>query len=94
MLVFVVNITLYLPYCHSLKEKRGVLKSMIVRTRQKFNISMIESGYQDSWQSAMISIGLLTNEHAFGSQQLEAIKKFLSSSFPDVEVTKMELEIL
>src|SRR5512135_960071 len=40
MKVGVGQITLHLPACHSLKEKRQVLKSVITRTRQKFDVAI------------------------------------------------------
>lgn len=34
----------------SLKEKRAVLKRIITRVQNKFNVSAAEIGYQDTWQ--------------------------------------------
>ena len=36
------RIDLYLPECASLKQKRGVLKGVIARTRNKFNVAVAE----------------------------------------------------
>jgi uncharacterized protein YlxP (DUF503 family) len=45
---------LYLPYCHSLKEKRRVVRSTADRLRSRFNISVSELDHQELWQRARI----------------------------------------
>jgi uncharacterized protein YlxP (DUF503 family) len=45
---------LYLPYCHSLKEKRRVVKSASDKLRTKFKISVGELDYQDTWQRSLL----------------------------------------
>jgi uncharacterized protein YlxP (DUF503 family) len=41
--------------CHSLKEKRAILQSLKARLRLELNVSVAETGAQDSWQKAEIS---------------------------------------
>jgi len=45
---------LYLPYCHSLKEKRRIVKSTADKLRTKFKISVGELDYQDAWQRSLL----------------------------------------
>ena len=44
------SLELYLPYCHSLKEKRNVLRKTCERVRSRFNFSIAQLGPDDSWQ--------------------------------------------
>src|SRR6266545_6085276 len=46
---------LHLPACHSLKEKRGVLKPLTAGLRRTLNVSVAETGHQDLWQRAEIA---------------------------------------
>jgi len=48
----------------SLKQKRATLKSAIERLRNRFNVSVVESGYQDKWQRSVISLCAVSNERA------------------------------
>jgi len=50
MKVGVSQITLHLPGCHSLKEKRQVIKSVMARVRQQFEVAIAEVDEQDRWQ--------------------------------------------
>ena len=49
---------LHLPDCHSLKEKRGVLKPLTVAL-QRLNVSVAETGHQDLWQRAEIACAVV-----------------------------------
>ena len=44
------SLELYLPYCHSLKEKRNVMRKAAERLRSRFNFSIAQLGPDDSWQ--------------------------------------------
>jgi uncharacterized protein len=46
---------LHLPGCHSLKDKRGILKPLTAALRQQLNVSVAETGHQDLWQRAEIA---------------------------------------
>jgi uncharacterized protein len=46
---------LYLPYSHSLKEKRMVLRKAQDRLRARSNFSIAEIEYQDLWQRAKVA---------------------------------------
>ena len=38
----------------SLKEKRAVLQRILTRTRHKFNVTIAEMDYQDTWQRTSV----------------------------------------
>ncbi|MEZ4604012.1 MAG: DUF503 domain-containing protein [Desulfobacterales bacterium] len=46
MVIGIGKITFRLSFCHSLKEKRKVVKAIIRRTRNTFNVSMAEVGFK------------------------------------------------
>jgi uncharacterized protein YlxP (DUF503 family) len=94
MIIFSYEIHAYIPECHSLKEKRGVLKSFMARVQHKYNISIAEIGLQDTWQSAEIGLVWVTSDKKVGSQMLEKMKIFISNEFPNIYIEKENLEIL
>lgn len=55
MILAIQTWDLHLPACHSLKEKRGVLKPLTVALRRSLNVSVAETGHQDLWQRAEIA---------------------------------------
>ncbi|MBA2627356.1 MAG: DUF503 domain-containing protein [Gemmatimonadales bacterium] len=46
---------LHLEGCHSLKEKRSVIKPLTTALRRTFNVSVAETAHQDLWQRAEIA---------------------------------------
>lgn len=48
------SLELYLPDCHSLKEKRRVVKSVTERLRRRFSFSIAELEHQDLWQRSRL----------------------------------------
>ena len=45
MVIAAVEIKLYLPWVHSLKEKRMAVKSMLQKTQHHFHVSAAEVDY-------------------------------------------------
>jgi len=55
MIIAVQTWDLHLPGCHSLKDKRGVLKPLTVALRRSLNVSVAETDHQDLWQRAELA---------------------------------------
>jgi uncharacterized protein YlxP (DUF503 family) len=54
MVVGILKLQLLIPENHSLKGKRGVLRSIQARVGNQFNVSVTECGDQGLWQSAVL----------------------------------------
>ena len=64
---------LYLPECGSLKQKRSVLKSLITRVRNKFNVSVSELEDNDLWQKAEVGVVTVANDARYVNQVLSKV---------------------
>tara|TARA_Y100000031_G_C8201905_1_gene376625 strand:+ start:526 stop:807 length:282 start_codon:yes stop_codon:yes gene_type:complete len=93
MVIGLCCVKLHLPASHSLKDKRQVLRSLIRRLRNRFNVAVSEIDDQDIWQSA--SLGIVSI--AATSQVLEscfaALEHFIESNYP-VEIISFSREVL
>jgi uncharacterized protein len=49
------TLELFLPYAHSLKEKRMILRKAQDRLRARSNFSIAEVDHQDLWQRARLA---------------------------------------
>jgi uncharacterized protein len=56
MPVGLLTLEIYLPYSHSLKEKRAVLRKVRDRLRSRFNIAVAELDHRDVWQHATLGV--------------------------------------
>ncbi|MFB4211165.1 DUF503 domain-containing protein [Shouchella sp. 1P09AA] len=68
MHVAVVRCECFIFMAQSLKEKRSVLKSIVTRMRQRFNVSVAETDHQHLWQRAELTIAAVNSS----KQSLEA----------------------
>ncbi|KMK77254.1 DUF503 domain-containing protein [Alkalihalobacillus pseudalcaliphilus] len=71
MIIGSIRCELIISDVHSLKEKRSVLKSILTRLKQKYNLSIAETDYQDVWQRAEVSIVTVGNTRAVCEKELQ-----------------------
>jgi uncharacterized protein len=78
---------------HSLKEKRAVLKKVLTRLKQKYNVSVSEIDHQDVWQRTRIAVVAVASSKASSEKEIENALKFIDS-FPEWERTDTTWELL
>lgn len=94
MTVGACQITLRLPENQSLKGKRKVIKSLIARLHNKFNVAVAEVGSHDSWQTAVIGVSCVSNGEPHASQVLSSVMDFVRRERLDAELVDYQTEIL
>ena len=62
MVIGFLSLEIFLPYSHSLKDKRQRLSSLIQRLRKRYNVAFAELDYQKKWQRTTIGIVTLNNQ--------------------------------
>ena len=88
------TIEFYLPGVASLKEKRGILKSMMARMHNKFNISAAEVAEHDRWQSAVIAVAVVSNSGKHCQQIINSTIAWIESQYPDLQIVDQSIEVL
>ncbi|MFZ0443811.1 MAG: DUF503 family protein [Bacillus sp. (in: firmicutes)] len=78
---------------HSLKDKRAVLQRIMTRLKQKFNISIAEVDFQDTWQRTKIAMAVVSSARNPAEIELQKALKFIDS-FPEIERTITDIEWL
>ena len=56
MIVGLLTLDLHIPAANSLKSKRMVIKSLIEKIKNRFNVSVAEVDAQNLWQRSVIGI--------------------------------------
>lgn len=79
MIVGTLTVKLSLGDLFSLKEKRRIVKSVIDKVKNKFNVSIAEVDQQDAKRWAVIGIACVSNNTQFVDRQLDLILDFLES---------------
>ena len=80
MIVAIQTWELHLPGCHSLKEKRGVLKPLTIGLRRSLNVSVAETDHQDLWQRAEIACAVVGTARSVVEETLRAADRMVEES--------------
>jgi uncharacterized protein len=94
MVIGICQITLHLPQCHSLKEKRQIVKSIITRTHNQFEVAIAEVENNDLWQIATLGMSCVSNSGQRASEVLERVRNYLEETRPDLIISNVETEIM
>jgi uncharacterized protein YlxP (DUF503 family) len=94
MIVGVSQITLHLPDTHSLKEKRQIIKSLMARVRNQFEVAIAEVEEQDRWQIAVLGVSCVSNNSQHAAQILDRVLRFIEETRPDLMVSGTETEMI
>jgi len=79
MVVGVLKLKLMIPENHSLKGKRGVLKSIQSRVENQFNVAVTECEGQDLWQSAVLGFAAAGTTQPGVERILSSVVDFIDS---------------
>jgi uncharacterized protein YlxP (DUF503 family) len=93
MVVGVVRLTLQIPENDSLKGKRRVVKQIIERTRNRFDIAIAETDLQDSHSQAELGLACVGNDRRVINSVLDRAIGYIDS-LGTAFITGNVLEIL
>lgn len=79
MVVGVLKLSLTIPENHSLKGKRGVVKSIQARVANQFNVSVTECGEHELWQSAILGFAIAGNSQPIVEATLNKVVEFIDA---------------
>lgn len=93
MIVGAALIELHVHGSHSLKAKRGVVRSLSARMRNRFNVSVAEVGGQDTWQRAVLGVSACGGDPRRVRRVLEQVIDFVEAQHL-AEMRETDIEIL
>ena len=93
MIVGTLLVELRLPGNHSLKGKRQVVKSLIARLHNRYNVAAAEVENNDRWQVATLGVACVSNSAPHANEILESVVSFIESDRLDLEITDYAIEV-
>ena len=94
MVIGVCTVVLEIPTSQSLKDKRRVVKSILAKVSNQFNVSIAEVNANDLWKSAVLGIACVSNDSPYAHGLLTKIVETISNSRFDAQVVDYSIEIL
>ncbi|MGH2586650.1 MAG: DUF503 domain-containing protein [Dehalococcoidia bacterium] len=93
MIVGTLLLELRLPGNHSLKGKRQVVKSLIARLHNRYNVAAAEVDKNDRWQVATIGVACVSNSAPHANEILESVVSFVEADRLDLEIMDYVIEV-
>ena len=93
MIVGAAVVELHVHGSQSLKQKRGVVRSIVQRVRNHFNVSVAEIGGHDTWQRVVLGFAATGNDHRYVRGLLDRALVFVEDLHL-AEVTGSDVELL
>ena len=93
MIVGLLTLDLHIPEANSLKSKRMVIKSIIERIKNKFNVSVAEVDANNLWQRSVLGIAMVANETQIINKVFEKIKNLILDTHT-IELIDSTMELL
>ena len=91
MHIYSLTLQLELP-SRSLKGKRGIVKSVLARARQRFNVAAAEVDQQDTYDTAILAFVTVSGSRVKARQTMEQLEDWLVDERPDVMISAGEIE--
>ena len=86
------KLSFYIPHATSLKDKRQVCRSLIDKTRQRFNASVAEVDSQDLHQTLTIGISVVSGDVGHAQNSLDEIIRYMEGQ-ADAELMEVDTDL-
>ena len=84
------KITFHIPHAHSLKDKRMAARSIIDKTRHKYNAGVAEVDTQDIQKTLTVGVAVVSGKHSHAKSMLDEIIRFMEEN-ADAELVLVEV---
>jgi uncharacterized protein YlxP (DUF503 family) len=88
MVVGVAQFEIFMPFNHSLKEKRKILRKLKERVFSKFSIPVAEVDFQDKWQRASLGFSIVGND----GKKIESLISKIFNFIEELQLGEMSNE--
>ncbi|MEM7346600.1 MAG: DUF503 domain-containing protein [Chloroflexota bacterium] len=94
MVIGVCTLQLSIPTANSLKEKRQVVKSVVTRLRNEFNISVAEVDQLDLWNVATVAAVAVSGDRDYVHGLMTRVALWVERNRFDCDLVDYEIELI
>lgn len=91
--VAVAHLELHVPEARSLKAKRGPVRSLVEKIRNRHKVLVIEVDHQDLYQRARLAICALSSSHVDAEARLQRVEATVNSSWSG-HILSWEIDVI
>ena len=89
MIILGMKVSFLIYNSYSLKDKRSVIKSIIKKSQNKFNVSISEVEAQDTLNQGVLGIAVVSNNRKLSQQILDQVIQEIEDN-GEVEIHSIE----
>ncbi|MGM7701215.1 DUF503 domain-containing protein [Pseudalkalibacillus sp. Hm43] len=78
---------------HSLKEKRSVVKKVMQRLKNQFNVAVAETDHHELWQRFEIGVVTISKDKQMVEKELQKVLESFDR-YEEFQVTSYDMELL
>jgi uncharacterized protein YlxP (DUF503 family) len=94
MFIGIARYEIFIPESTSLKDKRGVLRSITSVVTKKYNVSIAEVDHQDLWQRSALGISCVSGTMSQCRKVLQEVEKAVGRSALDgAEIVDRSIDV-
>ena len=94
MVIGILRLTLHLPNSGSLKAKRQVVRGLLQRLRNQFQVAAAEVGERDRWQLAELAIVCVSAEASHADEVIAHALTFVERTTGEALVADVRTELI
>ncbi len=89
----IAHLELHVPEARSLKAKRGPVRSLVEKIRNRHQVLVVESGHQDLYQRSRITFCALSTDPVDAEARLRRVERTIDQNWSG-NVLAWEVEIV
>jgi uncharacterized protein YlxP (DUF503 family) len=89
LFVSLITIDLMIPWARSLKDRRSAVRGLKDRLRSRFNASVTEVAYQDTWQRATLAVCIVDSDRRHLESTMNRVRQ-LTEDAHDLQIIGMQ----
>jgi len=89
MFVLALEVDVHITHSRSLKDKRGVIRSIVDKTRNRYHVAAAEVGDENLWQRAQLGFAAVSNSQRHTTEVIDEVSRFVWS-FPEIDMLDEE----
>lgn len=71
-----------------------MVRSLTERLRRQFNVAVAEVEEQDTWQTAVLGLAVVSNEAGHAQRQLDRILELIEETRLDAEIVDRHVDVM
>ncbi|HEX7101019.1 MAG TPA: DUF503 domain-containing protein [Nitrolancea sp.] len=94
MILGTAQLTLHIPDAQSLKDRRRVVKSIVQRVRNRYDVAIADVDKQQQWQAATLGVVAVANSSQYVETVVQQVINFIEQNLQSGYLTDVRTDVI